>query len=115
MNYEVDFDYGKIPSAHKPENLVTVPQHEITEVMSNRAEQMLVNEVETYDLYLRGECYGYRLYELKTCEHCGAVKEEEVDSCWGFFANDLADLKEQIKNNVPSEFRDLVDMLEHCY
>ncbi len=113
--YTVNFDYNKYLRARKPENLVIVPQHEITEVMANRAEQMLINEVETYDLYLTGECYGYRLSELNTCECCGATSTEEIDSCWGFFANDLADLKEQIKNNVPSEFYDLVDMLEHCY
>ena len=113
MHYEVDFDYGKIPSAHKPENLVTVPQHEITEVMANRAEQMLVNEVKTYDLYIRGECYGYRLSELKTCEYCGAVDEEEIDSCWGFLADSLKDLKEQLKYNLSMEFHDLVDSLEH--
>ena len=101
----VNFDYNKVLRARKPENLVIVPQHEITEVMANRAEQMLIDEVEEYDLYIRGECYGYSLSELKTCEHCGAT--------WGFFANDLADLKEQIKDNVPSEFRDLVDSLEY--
>jgi len=113
MNYEVDFDYGKMPSAHKPENIVIVPQHEITEVMSNRAVSMLVGEVKTYDLYIGGECYGYRLSELKTCEYCGAVDEEEIGSCWGFFADTLADLKEQIKDNVPSEFHDLVDSLKY--
>ena len=111
--YMINFDYNKYLGARKPENLVIVPQHEITEVMSNRAVSMLVGEVETYDLYLRGECYGYRLCELETCEHCGAVKEEEVDSCWGFFADTLADLKEQIKDYVPSEFHDLVDSLEY--
>ena len=111
--YTVNFDYNKVLRTRKPENLVTVPQHEITEVMSNRAEQMLVNEVEEYDLYIRGECYGYRLSELNTCEHCGAVEEEEVDSCWEFFADTLADLKEQIKYNLSMEFHDLVDSLEY--
>ena len=111
--YMVNFDYNKVLRARKPENLVIVHQHEITEVMANRALELLISEVETYDLYLRGECYGYRLYELKTCEHCGATSTKEIDSCWGFFADTLADLKEQIKDNVPSEFRDLVDSLEY--
>ena len=111
--YMINFDYNKYLRARKPENLVIVPQHEITEVMSNRAEQMLINEVETYDLYLTGECYGYRLSKLNTCECCGATSTEEIDSCWGFFADTLADLKEQIKDYVPSEFHDLVDSLEY--
>lgn len=111
IHYEVNFDWRKSPSAQKPENIVTVPQHEITEVMSNRAVSMLVGEVKTYDLYIRGECYGYRLSKLNTCEHCGAVDEEEIESCWGFLADSLKDLKEQVKDNVPSEFHDLVDSL----
>jgi len=110
--YMINFDYNKVLRARKPENLVIVPQHEITEVMANRAEQMLIDEVEEYDLYIRGECYGYSLSKLNTCECCGATTIEEVDSCWGFFADTLADLKEQIKDNVPSEFRDLVDSLK---
>lgn len=40
-----------------------------------KAEALMRGEVETYDLYLRGECYGFRLYE----------NGEETDSCWGFF------------------------------
>ncbi len=113
--YTVNFDYNKYLGARKPENLVIVPQHEITEVMSNRAEQMLVNEVETYDLYIRGECYGYSLVELKKCETCGHISKETIDSCSGFLADSLENLKEDIKYNISMEFHDLVDMLEHCY
>ena len=113
--YMINFDYNKFLRARKPENLVIVPQHEITEVMANRAEQMLINEVEEYDLYIRGECYGYRLRELKTCEYCGAVDEEEIDSCWGFLADSLKDLKEDIKYHLSMEFHDLVDSLEGRY
>jgi hypothetical protein len=109
--YEVDFDWDKIPDAHWFGNLVTVPQDEILEVMSNRAAEMLVNEVKTYDAYLRGESYGYRLSKLNTCEHCGAVDEEEIDSCWGFLAKDFADLKEQLKSQISGEHHDLVDSL----
>ena len=111
--YMVNFDYNKVLRARKPENLVIVPQHEITEVMANRAEQMLIDEVEEYDLYIRGECYGYRLCELKTCEHCGVVKKEEIESCWVFLADSLKDLKEQLKYNLSMEFHDLVDSLKY--
>ncbi len=113
--YTVNFDYNKYLRARKPENLVTVPQHEITEVMANRAEQMLIDEVEEYDLYIRGECYWYSLVELKKCETCGHIDEELIDSCGGFLADSLKNLKEDIKYHLPMEFHDLVDSLEGRY
>ena len=50
----VDFDYNKIPSFKKAENVVSASLEEIVEVMSNQAEEMLKGEVETYDDYLTG-------------------------------------------------------------
>ena len=41
--------------------------------------KVLQSEVETYDLYLRGEVYGY------------VIKDEQdgvIDSCWGFYGED---------------------------
>ena len=51
--------------------------------------EVLNGEVETYDQYLRGDVYGYEIVKMTTCECCGAVKEEHVDSCWGFFGDDI--------------------------
>jgi len=114
-HYTVNFDYNKIPSAQKPENLVIVTGELITEVMANRAKQMLINEVKEYDLYIRGERYGYSLVELNKCETCGHISKETIDSCGGFLADDIDELKGKIKDNLSMEFHDLVNMLEHCY
>lgn len=38
----------------------------------------LKNEVETYDQYLRGEVYGFVLFD---------EDEKEIDSCWGFYGS----------------------------
>lgn len=63
-----------------------------------RANEYLEGEMKTYDQYLRGDVYGYRLTKKVTmydiCPHCGEVlkayeDEEEVDSCWGFYGNCL--------------------------
>jgi hypothetical protein len=40
-----------------------------------KAEELLCNEVETYDSHIRGDCYGY------------IIKDSDdlaLDSCWGF-------------------------------
>lgn len=46
----------------------------ITPSVRQQAENQLRREVEIYDAYLRGECYGYELYKNGELE----------DSCWGF-------------------------------
>lgn len=52
-----------------------------------RCEVLLKGEVETYDQYLRGDIYGYRVFKIETC-NLGCVHEEEVESCWGFYGED---------------------------
>lgn len=65
-----------------------------------KAEALMRGEVETYDLYLRGECYGFRLYE----------NGEETDSCWGFlgsFSDVLKDIADH--SGLPESHRDMID------
>lgn len=40
----------------------------------------LKGEVLTYDQYLTGDVYGYRITDTET--------EEEVDACWGYYGDD---------------------------
>ena len=76
-----------------------------------RADHCLESEMETYDQYVRGDVYGYKLTKKAisktTCPHCGETiseneVEEDVDGCWGYYGdcledngilNDLSDLK----------------------
>ena len=62
------------------------------------AEYHINNEVETYDQYLRGDIYGFTLskkvVKQDKCPHCFEVireyeDEEFVDSCWGFFGDEI--------------------------
>jgi hypothetical protein len=116
----VDFDYCR-SSVRKPENVVTVPLSEIEEVMANRAVEMLVEEVETYDDYLTGRVYGFVLEEkklgcdAKECPACGHVEPcdsnsdieyEQTDSCWGFYG-DWA--KQGIQEHLDPEAHDLLE------
>jgi len=49
-----------------------------------RSEVLLKGEVETYDQYLRGDVYGYRVFKTETCSH-GHTHEVELDSSWGYY------------------------------
>lgn len=82
---EVKKKYGDL----SPENL-------------GKAESLLQSEVEEYDLYLTGQCYGFRLYKDK----------DEIDSCWGFLSS-FTDIGKQIAEHLPDECKDMVYSLEY--
>lgn len=50
-------------------------------------EEVLKGEVETYDQFIRGDVYGFRICKVTTCDH-GHEHEEELDSCWGFYGDE---------------------------
>jgi len=49
----------------------------ISKKLIERVTKYLVSEVETYDSYIKGECYGYRITDTE--------KDVEVESCWGYY------------------------------
>jgi hypothetical protein len=59
----------------------------ITKISKKRRElviEALKNEIKTYSQYLSGEVYGYRIFD---------DNDEEIDSCWGFYGMDVAELE----------------------
>lgn len=52
----------------------------ITSARAKQIAEYLKNEVETYDDYLTGSVYGYKVI----CNQC----EVELDSCWGYYGYD---------------------------
>lgn len=73
---------------------------------------ILKREVEVYDMYLKGSVYGFDLSEVHGCECCGNVEYESIDSLWGFYGDDLNQLVEDMKCNVPVEIEYMFDKLE---
>lgn len=102
----VDLDWNKIPNARKPENILVVTIGDIEKVMANKAIEILENKVRIYDDYLRGEVYRFILEEKKTCDCCGHVKYEKIDSCWGFYGYDSIEF---MKYEIPKEYRNLFE------
>lgn len=52
------------------------------------ATEIMKEEVNVYDQYLRGEIYGFRLYEEDT-RNGESLEWNEIDSCWGFYGEDI--------------------------
>jgi hypothetical protein len=67
-----------------------------------RAERLLKAEVESYDCYIRGECYGFQLFEDGV----------ETDSCWGFLGSFNEALK-AIREYLPEDAVPLADSAEY--
>ena len=54
-----------------------------------RTKEILEGEVRTYDMFLRGEVYGFQLVKIAECEKCKKEEEETIDSVWGFYGDDF--------------------------
>ena len=52
----------------------------ISKQLIERVAGYLKGEVETYDQYLTGDVYGFRITDTET--------DEEADSCWGYYGTD---------------------------
>lgn len=58
-----------------------------TEVTEERLNEIINNEVETYDKYIRGDIYGYEVVKVSKCDH-GHEHEEHIESSWGYYDED---------------------------
>lgn len=78
----------------------------ISQKLREKVVGVILAEVETYDQYLRGEVYGYELYDVDSARLNDYLKSEgldredlneddlerfltQEDSCWGFYGYDL--------------------------
>jgi hypothetical protein len=61
----------------------------LTKELIKKAENILKAEVELYDKYLQGDIYEYRIYELIICDKCKHIEEKHIDSCCGFYGDDI--------------------------
>ena len=59
----------------------------VTKKLKEKAKAILEGEVKTYDQYLVGDVYGYKISKITTCDQ-GHEHKEEIDSCWGFYGED---------------------------
>lgn len=51
----------------------------MTPKRKQHAKEILVGEVETYDQYLQGEVYGFKILD---------EDDNEIDSCWGYYGEE---------------------------
>ena len=97
-----EWDSGQVGWIYATASEIRAEYGSVSAENVEKARQRLLSEVQYYDYYLSGQCYGYRLYE----------NGEETDSCWGFLGY-LEDVLKEIAGEVlPESHRDMVDKLQ---
>ena len=72
----------------KEKALKEFSKKKLTKALINKLEKLLIGEVETYNQYLTGDVYGFKVMKNDT----------EFDACWGFFGED--DAIAEAKSNI---------------
>jgi len=100
--FSCPWDSGQLGWIYATHESVIKEYGAVTPETLEKAENLLRSEVEEYDLYLTGQCYGFKLYE----------GHNEINSCWGFLSA-FSDIGKQIREHLPDNCRDIVDLLEY--
>ena len=72
----------------------------ITESLKNRVTNYLIQEVKTYDQYLKGEIYGFSI---------DSVDEENIDSCYGY--EDKEYMIQEAKDMIDCRIKDMEELV----
>lgn len=59
----------------------------VTKKYIEQALELMQGEVKTYDNYISGNVYGFKVIKIEKDENGEEVDGEEIDSCWGFFGD----------------------------
>jgi hypothetical protein len=82
------FDSGQIGYAVVTKEKIIQEYGDDSPANRERALNVMLGEITTYDQYLQGDIYSFELYEVKTCDQ-GHEHKELIDSCGGFYGSDF--------------------------
>ena len=99
-----EWDSGQVGYIYADHDDILNSFGQITPDTIQQAKECLEGEAETYDAYLRGDCWGYRTY----------MYGQEMDSCWGFLGG-IDEVKPVIASCLADGWKQLVDKLEPRY
>lgn len=68
---------------------------------TEKAKEYLKGEVELYNNYIAGECFGFKIEEVSTCGSCTADHSEELEAVWGYVGD-----RDQIIKMIASDYLD---------
>jgi len=102
--FSCPWDSGQVGWVYASHKDIKKEYGSFSEENAEKAMNLLRGEVTYYDHYIRGDCYGFQLYN----------GDEEVDSCWGFIGSP-DDLREDIEGYLPDEAKGIMNNLVFRY
>jgi len=102
-SFSCRFDSGQVGWIYASKAEIVKEYGDASKESFDRAKALLQSEVETYDLYLTGECYGYETYE----------GESEVDNCGGYLG-EYKGFIEDIRGELGDDWSEVIDALSNC-
>lgn len=104
-DFSCPWDSGQVGWIYADREMIEKEYGAATPENMEKARQLLQGEVQSYDYYLTGQCYGFQLFK----------GEDEVDSCWGFLG-DTRDVQDAVKEQLPPECDgNIVELLQFRY
>ena len=100
--YNDRWDAGQVGWIYASHDNIRQEYGALNSATIEKARQTLISETNTYDSYIRGECYGY------TIDKNGKA----LDSCWGFIG-DFKDVIEDMKSYADEDYRQFFDKLDY--
>ena len=76
------WDSGRIGFVYVTKEMIEKYCGTASRYWKKQAKKIIDGEISTYDLYLRGDVYGFKLEKVD-----GEEVIEELDSCWGFYGD----------------------------
>ena len=102
-SFSCPWDSGQVGWVYADRKMIEEEYGKCDKNSMTRTREVLELEVNTYDDFLTGQCFGFRYF----------VEEDEVDSCWGFLG-DADNLVTELPSHIGEENQDLIDALSHC-
>lgn len=87
--FNCPWDSGQVGFIYCSKAMAKIEFKKVTKKIKEIISKRLISEIEIYNQYLNGEVYGYELIEENKCSHCDNIKTEIIDSCYGFYGNDI--------------------------
>lgn len=86
--FSCNWDSGQIGFIYVTETKLKEEYGDLSEETLEKAKKNLLSEVETYDQYITGEVYHFRIEKENVC-NLGHIHSETEDSCGGFYGDDI--------------------------
>ena len=92
--FSCPWDSGRVGFCYVTNEAIKKEYGKLNQSTKNKAKKVLVGEIKTYDEYLTGEVYGFKIM----------LGDEEIDSCWGYFG-DTKNMIEECKGTIDSDIK----------